>query len=75
MSSFKCNICGVENIDSLDDDGTYTSGCCHYPPKKDGDYMVEELDYQHAKIVTRLAIFRSGSWVDQYNEVVEWWKE
>ena len=69
MSSFICKVCGINSIDT---ESGYISGCKHYPPDRDGEYQVKVFNEMTRSIETESMRFTKGSWVNQYNEVIEW---
>jgi len=74
MSSFTCEKCCVDNLDS---DRGYIQGCAHWPPERDGRYLVVIERREHPRVVngaySATRIYKDGKWdVHSYEKVIVW---
>jgi len=71
MSNFKCPKCDIDNIDT---EYGYISGCVHYPPDFNGKYNVEVwVGSMTPKKKTRQAIYKNGRWqLGDWTKLISW---
>jgi len=66
MSSFSCQICGRQNIDSLEG---YIKGCRHYPPERAGEYLLFKKTSTPIKHNLKVV-----NWNDPIFTTIEYWE-
>lgn len=74
MSNFTCGECYVDN---LDNESGYYQGCAHWPPERDGRYLVVIKRSENASrangTYSATRIFENGKWdIQSFERVIVW---